>query len=288
MYLLKISHSTVYEYSSPVQLLTHKLYVRPRGGHDIRIQSSLLEIVPAGRIRWQRDIYSNSVALVDFQEKTNRLSILSEAVVEHYETAPLDFRVAEEAAIFPFAFDPSERIDLIPYEIPCFPSDTRLMQEWVQQFWKQGTFQETYALLDRMNKKIVSDFRYQMREEPGVQSPAETIQKRSGSCRDFSTLFIEACRYLGLPARFVSGYLHCPAKVPGYGSTHAWSEVYLPGAGWKGFDSTSGQVVGQDHIATAVSRRPEDIPPVSGTFLGPQNVAANMSVKVDVVRLGEN
>ena len=286
MYLIKISHTTVYEYSIPVQLKTHKLYVRPRDGHDIRIQSSLLDIQPATPVKWQRDIYGNSMALIDFSEKTNHLSIRSEVVVEHYETAPLDFLVADKAINFPFQFDPTERIDLIPYQIPIFPSDTGPLQDWVSQFWKPGEYAETYTLLDRINKKIVSEFRYVMREEPGVQRPAETLRKASGSCRDFSTLFIEACRYLNLPARFVSGYLHCPETVQGHGSTHAWSEVYLPGAGWKGFDSTSGQVVGADHIATAVSRRPENIPPVSGSFVGPQDVSSRMDVTVDVKRLG--
>jgi transglutaminase-like putative cysteine protease len=124
-----------------------------------------------------------------------------------------------------------------------------------------------------------------MREEPGVQSPAETLATRSGSCRDYATLFIEACRYLGFAARFVSGYLHSPTTVRGEGSTHAWSEVYLPGAGWKGFDSTSGHVVGHDHIAAAVSRHPEAIPPVCGSFAAstPQNPLMKVSVQVSEI-----
>jgi len=284
MYLLKIAHQTVYEYSAPVRLLPHKLYIRPRSGYDIHIVSSLLDIEPSARVRWQRDIYNNNMALIEFHDPTCRLSIRSEVVLEHYEVAPLDFLVAPHAVQFPFQFDPSERIDLVPYQIPVFPSDTGLMQEWVAQFWRPGDRLETYALLDRINKTIVSDFRYQMREEPGVQSPAETLRHQSGSCRDFSTLFMEACRYLGLPARFVSGYLHCPETVLGHGSTHAWSEVYLPGAGWKGFDSTSGQVVGSSHIAAAVCRRPEDVPPVSGRFLGPTGIGRKLHVQVSVTR----
>jgi transglutaminase-like putative cysteine protease len=140
-------------------------------------------------------------------------------------------------------------------------------------------------LLYRINREIVKNFSYQKRDEPGVQRPAETLKQRSGSCRDFATLFIESCRYFGLAARFVSGYLHCPATIQGHGSTHAWAEVYLPGAGWKGFDSTSGIVVGHDHIAIAVTRHPADAPPVSGSFSGSISGSPTLSVGVVVSEL---
>ena len=140
-------------------------------------------------------------------------------------------------------------------------------------------------LLEWINKAIATGFTYHLREEPGVQSPATTLTSHAGSCRDFATLFIEACRSLGLAARFVSGYLYSPMLLQDQGTTHAWSEVYLPGAGWKGFDSTSGQVVGNQHIPVAVSRHPESVPPVSGSFTIAQNVKPQspiMTVMVDV------
>jgi transglutaminase-like putative cysteine protease len=111
------------------------------------------------------------------------------------------------------------------------------------------------------------------------------LTSRAGSCRDFATLFIEACRLLGLAARFVSGYLYSPTLPPGQGATHAWSEVYLPGAGWKGFDSTSGQVVGNNYIAVAVSRHPESVPPVSGSFQAAAPQAPVMHVVVEVAEI---
>ena len=124
-----------------------------------------------------------------------------------------------------------------------------------------------------------------MREEPGVQSPAATLAQQRGSCRDVATLFIEACRYIGLAARFVSGYLQGSATNIGHGATHAWCEVYLPGAGWKGFDSTSGEVVGGHHIAVAVHRHPEAVPPVAGSFVGQLAHAPSMAVAVQVREL---
>lgn len=279
---LRISHTTAYQYPEPVTLLPHKLMIRPRAGYDIQLESTTLAITPAHTVKWQRDIYGNSVAIVNFLEPSDRLSITSEAIITHFETEPLDFLVDEKAVMFPFYFDPSERVDLIPFQTLSFPSDSDVVRDWLAQFWKPGQSIETYALLDLINKEIVRNFTYRMREEPGVQRPSETIELRAGSCRDFATLFIEACRYFGLPARFVSGYLHCPETVQGHGSTHAWAEVYLPGAGWKGFDNTSGIVVGEDHIAVAVTRHPEDAPPIAGSFAGEISSPPTMSLSVEV------
>jgi transglutaminase-like putative cysteine protease len=282
---LQIRHLTRYAYSEPVELVPHKLLIRPRAGHDIRIDSTSLAISPANSIKWHRDLYNNSLAIVSFSEKTSELSIVSEVILSHFEEAPLDFWVDDKAVQFPFQFDPSERVALIPYQTLCFPNDSVHLRDWLARFWRPGQTIETYVLLDNINKAIAKNFSYQMREEPGVQRPSETLLKTSGSCRDFATLFIEAVRYFGLAARFVSGYLHCPETVQGHGSTHAWSEVYLPGAGWKAFDSTSGLVVGQTHIATAVSRHPEDIPPVGGSFISQGSVRCTMHVEVEVTEI---
>ncbi|MFO7445446.1 MAG: transglutaminase domain-containing protein [Ignavibacteriaceae bacterium] len=142
-----------------------------------------------------------------------------------------------------------------------------------------------FTLLDRMNHEIANKFVYQMREEPGVQPPALTLKSNSGSCRDFAALFMEACRHLGLASRFVSGYVYSAAIEAGNASTHAWSEVYLPGAGWKGFDPTSGVVAGNRHIAAAVARHPEDVPPVAGSYLGAPGQRPLLRVAVRVSAL---
>ena len=125
---------------------------------------------------------------------------------------------------------------------------------------------------------------FSVREAEGVQRPTETLETRAGACRDFAALFVDACRYQGLAARFVSGYSHGPATEAGNASTHAWAEVYLPGAGWKGFDPSSGEVTGSHHIPVAVARHPETVPPVSGSFVG-QPQQPKLSVDVQVVAL---
>lgn len=282
---LQINHVTTYEFSETVTLLPHTLLLRPREGKNIRIESAKLAIIPAYQLQWQRDVYDNAVALATFTEKSSRLSINSRLVLQHYDDQPLDFLVAEYAVRYPFQYDPAERADLAPYLSTLFEQDRPAVSAWLQQFWQSGQVVETYLLLEWINKAIATGFVYQQREQPGVQTPAATLASHSGSCRDFATLFIESCHYLGLAARFVSGYVYSPAPVMGQGATHAWAEVYLPGTGWKGFDSTSGQLVGNDHIALAVGRHPESLPPVAGSFLADKPQSPVMNVTVEVVEI---
>lgn len=286
MQKIQISHRTHYTYTAPVSLGLHRLFVRPREGHDILIASSRLEITPTpASITWHRDVHGNSVATVTFAEPSDALSIISEVNVEHYDEAPMDFVIEERAAKFPFIFTPAERIDLLPYLTPSYPEDQGQIDVWTQRFWKPGNTADTYALLDEINRTIAREFAYARREEPGVQRPSRTLSQQSGSCRDFATLMIEACRFLGLPARFVSGYSSTEDIPAALGSTHAWAEVYLPGAGWKGFDSTGGVIAGPGHIAVAVGRDPESLPPISGSFHADQPVNSSLEVTVEVRRI---
>lgn len=281
---IRIYHLTEYSFYNPVEFSEHILLLRPREGHDVRIQSSMLTVSPAHSIKWYRDIYGNSVGVLSLLEMANALRIESEVVIENYAEQPLDFIVDQRAVTYPFPFEPDERLDLLPYRTHTWPNETAGLKKWVAGFWRPGQSIETFVLLDQMNQAIVRDFTYRMREEPGVQNPAETLALGSGSCRDFAAFFIEACRYLGFATRFVSGYLHNPGSEQ-HGSTHAWSEVYLMGAGWIGFDNTSGLVAGPAHIATAVHRHPEQIPPVSGGYNGPAGIDSQLKVTVDVVEI---
>lgn len=281
---IRIHHLTEYQFTQPVKLTEHRLHLRPREGHDIRIISSRLDVSPSYQTKWYRDIYGNSVGLLYLKESTSLLRIESEVVIEHYAERPLDFVVDQRAVTFPFPFEPEDRLDLLPYCTHNWPNHTTQLKQWVSRFWQPGQSIETYVLLDQMNKAIATDFAYGMREEPGVQNPDDTLRLRTGSCRDFAAFFIEACRYLGLPARFVSGYLLNPGSTQ-HGSTHAWSEVYLPGAGWVGFDNTSGLVAGTKHIATAVHRHPEAVPPVSGSYISKGSVSSTLRVGVEVTQI---
>jgi transglutaminase-like putative cysteine protease len=279
---IDIEHITKYIYPEPVKFLPHKLLLRPREGHDIRIESSSLKISPAYDIEWQRDIFGNSQALVTFNEGGKLLEIVSRVVVQHYEEQPSPCELAEHARQHPFHYDPLEQVDLIPYQVSVFPQDYGAVGEWIKDIWRTGALVDTVPMLNHINEKIAENIAYTVRTMPGVQSPRTTLRRGKGSCRDVATLFIEACRYCGLAARFVSGYLVTNAAVQDYATTHAWSEIYLPGTGWRGFDSTSGQMVGGEHIAVAVHRHPEVIPPVSGSFIGPPKIKGKMEVEVQV------
>ena len=279
MQRLRIKHLTEYFFSGQVTLNQHRLLLRPREGHDVRIESSRLEITPAYSIKWQRDVFDNSLALVNFKERADKLIIASEVIIQHYESTPYDFLLEEYAVKYPFTYAVGEQVDLAAFQQAVF-SDQGMINDWLRQLELNGM--DTFALLVKLNQTISRQFRYLTREEAGVQSPAQTLTLCSGSCRDYATLFIEACRFMGFASRFVSGYLHAPATEVGNATTHAWVEIYLPGTGWKGFDPTSGEVTGNRHIAVAVARNPESIPPVSGSFVGLRATMMRVNVQVNV------
>ncbi|HRH81442.1 MAG TPA: transglutaminase family protein [Thiobacillaceae bacterium] len=278
---LNINHVTEYLFAAPVALLPHRLLLRPRESHNVRIESSTLEIFPGHGLQWKRDVLDNSMALVSFTEASDRLRIASNVVIQHYEDNPFDFLVDDYAVSHPFAYAEEERVELAPFLQAVYPADREAVRGWLDGSGLPRP-RETFTLLDQMNRRIAGQFYYLMREEPGVQPPALTLSRNSGSCRDFAALYMEACRCLGLASRFVSGYLFTSDFDTGMASTHAWAEVYLPGAGWKGFDPTSGEVAGNRHIATAVARHPEAVPPVAGSFIGPGGWQPRLNVTVRV------
>jgi transglutaminase-like putative cysteine protease len=276
----KILHRTYYNFSAAVRLEPHALRLRPREGHELRIESSALDITPPATLRWHRDVEDNSVAIATFDSDADQLSIESQVIIQQYNQAPLDFLVADYAVDYPFDYTPEDKVVLSPYMNVAEQTATGAVTEWVARLWSSGERVQTYALLQRLSAHIHQTLSYQVREETGVQKPAETLSRGIGSCRDFACLFMDAARRLGLAARFVSGYLHAPPSTVDFGATHAWAEVYLPGAGWKGFDPTLGEIAGTGHIAVAVARLPESVPPVSGSFVGPPGASLNVGVWV--------
>jgi transglutaminase-like putative cysteine protease len=283
---IRIQHRTTYTYKDPVSFGEHRIMVRPREGHDVHIESSILEISPRHTIRWMRDVNGNSLAKIDFSEKSTKLSFYSEVVLNQYDTNPLDFILEDSAVQYPFVYDPESLPELTAFMTILYPRATSRLRDWLIQFHRPGDKIATVALLQKINTTINKTFRYERRDAPGVQTPDVTLRSNSGSCRDFATLMLESCRCLGLAGRFVSGYMQCEATEAGGASTHAWVEVYLPGAGWKGFDPTSGIMTGAQHVTVAVSRNPENAAPIAGSFEGPLNAALGIQVDVTVVEVG--
>jgi transglutaminase-like putative cysteine protease len=277
---LRILHRTYYNFRGAVRLGPHRLLLRPRAGPELRIEHSQLQTMPPARIRWLRDVYDNAVAMASFDESATQLQIVSDLVVAHYDETPLDFLVADSAVNYPFSYEPDAAAVLQPYRWEQALDDAVLLRTWVESHWSRGEAIQSYGLLERLCSVIHRTLNYQVREQPGVQSPAETLARGVGSCRDFSNLFMEAVRSLGLAARFVSGYLNAPSVDGRSGATHAWAEVYLPGAGWKGFDPTIGELASSKHIAVAVARSPAEVPPVSGSYFGPEGAELEVGVWV--------
>jgi len=276
----KILHRTYYNFSAEVLLEPHTLRLRPREGHELRIETSDLDIKPAAILRWHRDVEDNSVAIATFDTPSRQLVIESKVIIQHYNQAPLDFLMSDYAVDHPFTYKPEDHILLSPYLNIAEQTDSSLLEQWIAQIWQAGEYVQSYVLLQRLCTHIQQALTYQLREEPGVQSVADTLSRSSGSCRDSAYLFMEAARYLGFAARFVSGYLHAPPSTVNFGSTHAWAEVFLPGAGWKGFDPSIGEITGSDHIAVAVARLPESVPPIAGSFIGPPGADLDVGVWV--------
>jgi transglutaminase-like putative cysteine protease len=283
---LRIQHRTTYRYAEKVIFGPHRLRLRPREGHDIHIEQSVLEVAPAHRIHWIRDVYGNSIAVVNFSELASELMVYSDLVLNHFESNPFDFYIEPEAAQYPFSYDHETKLELAALTQLVYGDDAGRIREWLSPFWQRGQTAGTLDLLQQLNQQICRTFRYQIRDEPGVQSPSQTLDKMSGSCRDFATLFIEACRCLGLGARFVSGYILSGGAAGAGASTHAWAEIYLPGGGWKGFDPTLGLLTTSQHVPVAVSRHPENAMPISGSFTGPVNAFLNVEVNVRVADIG--
>jgi len=275
----KIIHRTYYNYSANVMLGAHNLLLRPREDYELRIESFTLKTTPESNILWHRDVEGNSVAIASFDLPTHQLLIESEVIIQQFNEDPLDFLVSDYAIAYPFSYREDEQILLSPYmELPE-QETINAVHEWISNFWKPDERIQTYTLLQRIAEYIYQTLLYKVREEPGVQSATQTLSYGTGSCRDFALLFMEAVRCLGLASRFVSGYLYAPLMSE-IGSTHAWAEVYLPGAGWKGFDPTIGKIAGSDHIAVAVARLAEAVPPIAGSFVGTADSTMDVGVWV--------
>jgi len=279
MSCLRITHETVYHYSRPVDLGTHRLVLRPREGHDLRVESFELTIDSEHQVEWSRDIFGNSVATVEFSQPTDMLRIQSRVLVWREPQAKPS--TPREKAAWPASYDDLEMIVAEAYRQPVYPKDCDAVKTWLHSpSWKKP--ENVESALEQISRRIHTDIRYTRRDESGVFPPSKTLAGRTGSCRDMATLFLETARALGIAARFASGYLECEAADLGEASTHAWIEAYVPGRGWRGYDPSSGGLTSHKHIVTGVSNHPRGVMPVSGHFFGEREHYIGMTVRVQM------
>lgn len=279
---IRIIHKTEYSYRQPVIFGPHQALMRPREGHDAHIARARVDVHPRAEVRWLRDIYDNSIAILTFQEPSDRLSISSEVDVDLYYDSPDEWLIAPSARQYPFQYAPEEHVDLMVYRVPSYPYSGPTLLNWLRDLYESGQVISTLDLLSNLNSHIFRSFKYDSRDAAGVQLPDETLSLSSGTCRDFAVLMMEAARYLGFGARFVTGYIQMAEGQ--HGATHAWTEIYIPGAGWRGFDPTNNKLVGSEHISVAVSREQEKASPLSGSWEGPADAFERMMVSVQVIQ----
>ncbi len=285
MTLLAARHVTTYRYRRPVTFGEHRLMFRPRDSYDQKLLEARLSISPEpANVRWLHDVFGNCVTVVDFDAPCDELRFESNIRLDHAPSNTPDFRIEDEAATFPFAYAEDEMPDLAPLITPQYPDAA--VHEWALRFVRQGHPTDTGALLMTLTNACRESFTYERRTAKGIRHPAMTLKLGRGSCRDFALLMIEAVRSLGLAARFVSGYIYVPTRDGprhlGGGSTHAWCQVYLPGAGWVEFDPTNAIVGNRDLIRVAVARDPGQAIPLSGTYAGAADDFLDMAVEVRV------
>jgi transglutaminase-like putative cysteine protease len=292
MPLLTIHHKTEYRYKRPVAFGEHRIMLRPRDGHDLRMLSGSLEIVPEPMsLRWIHDVFGNSVAIATFDERAQTLSISSTATVEHNPAEEFALTADDPAYFYPFLYNDEEFLDLVQFITPQYGDPDGELSAWARNFLDAEGPTPTFHILSGMTHGIREAFTYRKRHEHGTQHPLDTLQTKSGTCRDYALFMIEALRRLGIAARFVSGYLFIPGdRAHGYvggGSTHAWVQVYLPSAGWIEFDPTNGIVGTRDLVRVAVARDPRQAIPLHGTYLGSADAYLGMDVSINVVAAGE-
>lgn len=285
MVTLRINHKTIYRYHQAVDLGPHRLMLHPRESRDLRLISSQLLVTPDANVTWAYDVFGNAVASAGFSFPTDTLVIDSLVTLELYAQPWPVFDVAASAMSYPFQYSGDDWIDLGALTTPQYADYSGRLRDWSRAF-VAGNPTDTLSLLKDLCAGISGWIAYQSRDDEGTQSPIETLDRGWGSCRDFAVLFVEAARTLGFGARIVSGYLYNPDRNAqgsfDAGSTHAWAEIYVPGAGWITFDPTNRSVGGYNLIPVAVGRDIHQIMPVSGSFVGMTDAFHEMVVTVSV------
>jgi transglutaminase-like putative cysteine protease len=287
---IAVDHLTEYRYARPVGFGEHSLYLRPRESQTIHVESFELITNPAGQVRWVRDCFNNVVAVVSLGlAEASFLSIQCKMEFDVAEENPFDFILEERAREFPFAYDDREKSALDPYSRPEESERWRVLGWARDALGDPSQPRETISFLTDLNMAIHRRIAYERRDEEGTQPANVTLQRGRGSCRDMAELFVATSRHLGLAARFVSGYLYEPPQPDGgvsfnvaAGSMHAWAEVYLPGAGWRGFDPTNGLLTDHHFLPAAVANRPEWVNPIQGQYIHAGGVGSEMRVALSI------
>lgn len=268
---------------------------RPRDSHDLRLIDTSLSISPSANVRWLHDVFGNSIAIAAFNAPASELTFISSFTAEHFPSKEQEIVIEDYAQYLPFNYAAEDVSDLGRTRERHYADPEHKIDQWAKSFVTNSKAAGTLEVLTAITKAIQAQFSYARREEMGTQTPVETLEKGTGSCRDFALFMMEAVRSIGLAARFVSGYLYDEKLigngqtqsqnqgVVGGGATHAWTQVFLPGAGWVEFDPTNALVGGRNLIRVAVARDATQAVPLAGSFTGAADDYQGMTVDVKVI-----
>jgi transglutaminase-like putative cysteine protease len=292
MSFLSIRHVTSYRYRKAVSLGEHRMMFRPLESYDQRLISSSLHISPTpSRHRHLHDVFGNCVGIASFEQSASELIFDSRVRLEHTPLpafSDLDGDIESYSAALPVAYSAEDLPDLALAMRRQHADPDGDLERWARRFVRPEGRTGLQTLLADITQAIYSDFHYATRLLGHPQTPLETLASRTGTCRDFAVLMMDAVRTLGLAAQFVSGYLYCPPRrigattAVGAGHTHAWVRVYLPMCGWVEFDPTNGIVGNVDLVRVAIARDPTQALPLWGSWSGDSSDFLGMDVQVDV------
>src|ERR1700735_4084706 len=289
MDILRIRHLTRYRYAKPVQFGEHRMMFRPRESFAQHVLDSRLKITPEpSNLRYMHDVFGNCVGVANFDAPADEIVFESLNRLEHSPEYALDPPLSADGGMnsYPFAYSPSDLPDIHSSMLRGHRDKDRTLETWARSFLETVKRADATHVLAAMTRGIHDNFKYSGRAFGPPQSPQETLRLRQGSCRDFAVLMMEAVRCLGLAARFVSGYLFVPdmdtSETTSGGATHAWMQVYLPGAGWVDFDPTNNIIGNHNLIRVAVAWDHKHVLPLWGTYLGKASSFLGMDVTVSV------
>lgn len=295
---ISIQHTTRHDYEGDVSFGDHSLFLRPCDSHRRRVLEFSVRTDPASTQRWVRDVYGNIVLVSNFGMQTARsLCFEGRMLVELEDENPYDFILDSHAIAYPFDYSGSEQRALLPFLGKTVkPGELRVLDWFYSAVDQPLQHPSIVQFLSNLNEAVRRDIAYVERPEAGIQDPDTTLKLRSGSCRDMAVLFIATVRQLGLAARFVSGYLYDPpvegsgehAFNRAVGSMHAWVEVYLPGAGWKGFDPTNGILANNYFIPSAVSHDPLAVSPIQGAYYSKVAVGSSLTTELKLEEFADD
>ena len=285
-YLVKLGlrYQTTYRYEEPVGFSPHEVRLFPRSDRFSRVRRLDFSTTPKATVRYGRDVFENTVASCYFPERSKELTFRLAINLDLDEKDPFHFLLERDAVEMPFEYDKRTRDLLAAYREP------RVKQELKVPGWDPPTARKrrgTVEALVELDKRLHECIGYERREEGEALAPPETLRRGRGACRDVAVLLAEMLRQMGLAARLTSGYLRESDSETkrAEGSLHAWTEVFLPGAGWIGMDATNGVLANHNFIAAAAGLSPADITPISGVYYHPKRVPAQMTSKLQLLNL---